>query len=208
MVLTERQWRVMDFIAGFLREHNYSPSFQEIADGLRLSSIATVHKHISTLERKGYLKRGQNQSRSLEPGPRFLQEVRRQRQGRSGLELPLLGRIAAGQPVETLEQPGTISLADIAGQKDVFVLQVKGDSMIEDHIMDGDFILVERTAQVAQGDIVVALVGGSETTLKRFRREPDGRIRLQPANARMKPVLLAPEQVAVQGRLIGVLRRY
>jgi len=208
MVLTQRQRRVMDFIAGFLREHNYSPSFQEIADGLGLNSIATVHKHIATLERKGYLKRGQNQSRSLEPGPRFLHEARRQRQGRSGLELPLLGRIAAGQPVEAFEQPETISLADIAGQKDVFVLRVKGDSMIEDHIVDGDFILVERTAQVAEGDIVVALVNGSETTLKRFRREPDGRIRLQPANARMKPVLLAPEQVAVQGRLIGILRRY
>jgi repressor LexA len=208
MVLTERQRRVMDFIAGFLRERNYSPSFQEIADGLGLNSIATVHKHIATLERKGYLKRGQNQSRSLEPGPRFLHEARRQRQGRSGLELPLLGRIAAGQPVETFEQPETISLADIAGHKDVFVLRVKGDSMIEDHIVDGDFILVERTAQVAEGDIVVALVGGSETTLKRFRREPDGRIRLQPANARMKPVLLAPEQVAIQGRLIGILRRY
>jgi repressor LexA len=198
----------MDFIAGFLRERNYSPSFQEIADGLGLNSIATVHKHIATLERKGYLKRGQNQSRSLEPGARFLHEARRQRQGRSGLELPLLGRIAAGQPVETFEQPETISLADIAGHKDVFVLRVKGDSMIEDHIVDGDFILVERTAQVAEGDIVVALVGGSETTLKRFRREPDGRIRLQPANARMKPVLLAPEQVAIQGRLIGILRRY
>jgi repressor LexA len=208
MVLTERQRRVMDFIAGFLRERNYSPSFQEIADGLGLNSIATVHKHIATLERKGYLKRGQNQSRSLEPGARFLHEARRQRQGRSGLELPLLGRIAAGQPVETFEQPETISLADIAGHKDVFVLRVKGDSMIEDHIVDGDFILVERTAQVAEGDIVVALVGGSETTLKRFRREPDGRIRLQPANARMKPVLLAPEQVAIQGRLIGILRRY
>ena len=208
MVLTERQRRVMDFIAGFLRERNYSPSFQEIADGLGLHSIATVHKHIGTLERKGYLKRGQNQSRSLEPGPRFLHEGRRQRQGRAGLELPLLGRIAAGQPVEALEQPETISLADIAGHKDVFVLRVKGDSMIEDHIVDGDFILVERTAQVAEGDIVVALVNGSETTLKRFRREPDGRIRLQPANARMKPVLLAPEQVAIQGRLIGILRRY
>ena len=208
MVLTERQRRVMDFIAGFLRERNYSPSFQEIADGLGLNSIATVHKHIATLERKGYLKRGQNQSRSLEPGPRFLYEARRQRQGRAGLELPLLGRIAAGQPVETLEQPETISLADIAGHKDVFVLRVKGDSMIEDHIVNGDFILVERTAQVAEGDIAVALVNGSETTLKRFHREPDGRIRLQPANARMKAIFVAPDQLTIQGRLIAVLRRY
>lgn len=208
MVLTERQRRVMDFIAGFLREHNYSPSFQEIADGLGLNSIATVHKHIATLARKGYLKRAPNQSRSLEPGPRYTQEARRQRQGRAALELPLLGRIAAGQPVEALEQPETISLADIAGQKDVFVLRVQGDSMVEDHILDGDYILVEKIPRVSDGEIVVALVNGSETTLKRFYREPNGRIRLQPANARLKPVFLAPDQVAVQGRLIGVLRRY
>ena len=208
MVLTRRQRVVMDFIASFLQEHGYSPSFQEMAHGLGLSSLATVHKHILTLERKGFLRRGPNQSRSIEPGPRYLQEVRRARQERTGSELPLLGRIAAGQPVEALEQPSTISLADFARQKDVFVLQVKGESMIEDHVLDGDYILVERTAAVSDGDIVVALVGGSESTLKRFYREADGRIRLQPANARLKPLVLPAEEVAVQGRVMGVLRRY
>ena len=208
MVLTERQRRVIDFIAGFLREHGYSPSFQEIAEGVGLNSIATVHKHIATLERKGYVKRGHNQSRSLEPSLRYVQESRRQRAGRWGMELPLVGRVAAGHPVEAMEQPETISLADIAGHKNVFVLQVKGDSMIEDHILDGDFILVEKTAEASNGEIVVALVGGSETTLKRFHREPDGRIRLQPANARMKPIFVPPDQLAIQGRLIAVLRRY
>jgi len=208
MVLTRRQREVMDYIADFLREHGYSPSFQEIARGMGLSSVATVHKHVLTLERKGFLRRGYNQSRSIEPGPRYLQEARRARQDRARAELPLLGRIAAGQPVEALEQPGAISLGDFTGNKDVFVLQVKGDSMIEEHILDGDYILVEKTGQVADGDIAVALLGGSESTLKRFYREPDGRVRLQPANAHLKPLVVPAAEVAVQGRVIGVLRRY
>ncbi|OFW36680.1 MAG: repressor LexA [Acidobacteria bacterium RIFCSPLOWO2_12_FULL_60_22] len=208
MVLTRRQREVMDYIADFLREHGYSPSFQEIARGMGLSSLATVHKHVLTLERKGFLRRGYNQSRSIEPGPRYLQEARRARQDRARAELPLLGRIAAGQPVEALEQPSTISLGDFTGNKDVFVLQVKGDSMIEEHILDGDYILVEKTGQVADGDIAVALLGGSESTLKRFYREPDGRVRLQPANARLKPLVVPAAEVTVQGRVIGVLRRY
>jgi len=208
MVLTRRQREVMDYIADFLREHGYSPSFQEIARGMGLSSLATVHKHVLTLERKGFLRRGYNQSRSIEPGPRYLQEARRARQDRARAELPLLGRIAAGQPVEALEQPSTISLGDFTGNKDVFVLQVKGDSMIEEHILDGDYILVEKTGQVADGDIAVALLGGSESTLKRFYREPNGRVRLQPANARLKPLVVPAAEVAVQGRVIGVLRRY
>ena len=208
MVLTRKQRQVMDFIAGFLQEHGYSPSFQEIARGMGLNSLATVHKHILTLERKGYLRRAYNQSRSLEPGPRYQQEVRQAKRDRTLAELPLLGRIAAGRPVESLEQPATISLADFARQKDVFVLQVKGDSMIEEHILDGDYILVEKTSAVAEGEIVVALVGGSESTLKRFYREPGGKVRLQPANARMKPLVFPAEEVIVQGRVLGVLRRY
>jgi len=208
MVLTERQRRVMDFIAGFLRDQGYSPSFQEIADGVGLNSIATVHKHVATLERKGFLKRGHNQSRSLEPSVRYVQEFRKQRGSRSAMELPLVGLVAAGHPVEALEQPETLSLADFVGQKDVYVLKVKGESMIEEHILEGDFILVEKTPRAAEGEIVVALIGGSETTLKRFYRETDGRIRLQPANARMKPIFVAPDQLAIQGRLIAVLRRY
>lgn len=208
MVLTRRQRQVMDFIAGFLQGNGYSPSFQEIAQGLGLSSIATVHKHISTLERKGYLRRGYNQSRSLEPSLRYWQDVRRSARSRAGAELPLVGRIAAGQPIEATQQTESLSLVDFTGQKDIFVLQVKGDSMIEEHILEGDYILVEKTPRVAEGDIVVALVGGSESTVKRFYREPDGRIRLQPANSQMQPILVSPEDVAFQGRVVGVLRRY
>ncbi len=209
MVLTRRQREVMDFIAGFLREHNYSPSFEEVGRGLHLSSLATVHKHISTLERKGFLKRGYNKSRSLEAGPKYLQEMRLARQERaSSIELPLLGRIAAGQPVEAPQQPETISLSDFTGRNNVFVLQVKGDSMIEDHIMDGDYILVEKTENVPDGEMTVALVGGTESTLKRLYREPGGRIRLQPSNAQMEPIRVLAADVKVQGRVVGVLRRY
>ena len=209
MVLTRRQREVMDFIAGFLREHAYSPSFEEVGRGLHLSSLATVHKHISTLERKGFLKRGYNKSRSLEAGPKYLQEMRLARQERaSSIELPLLGRIAAGQPVEAPQQPETISLSDFTGRNNVFVLQVKGDSMIEDHIMDGDYILVEKTENVPDGEMTVALVGGTESTLKRLYREPGGRIRLQPSNAQMEPIRVLAADVKVQGRVVGVLRRY
>ena len=208
MVLTRQQRKVMDFIADFLRERGFSPSFQEIAQGLELHSLATVHKHIATLERKGYLRRGHNRSRSLEPGPKYLQELRRARQERKAIEVPLLGRIAAGQPLEAPEQPETISLGDFVARKDVFVLQVKGDSMVEEHILEGDYILVEKTAAANEGDIVVALVEGAENTLKCFYREPEGRIRLQPANPQMKPIVVPAEKVTIQGRVIGVLRRY
>jgi len=208
MVLTRRQREVMDFIAAFLRERGYSPSFEEIGRGMGLSSLATIHKHVSTLELKGFLRRAYNRSRSLEPGTRYIQEIRRARQERSALELPLAGRIAAGRPVEAPQQPETISLGDLAGRKDVFVLQVRGDSMIEEHIVDGDYILVEKTATVSDGELVVALLGGSESTLKRLYREPGGRIRLQPANAKMEPIRVAAAEVSVQGRVIGVLRRY
>ncbi|MBI2815784.1 MAG: transcriptional repressor LexA [Acidobacteria bacterium] len=209
MVLTRRQREVMDFIAGFLREHGYSPSFEEVGTGLRLRSLATVHKHISTLERKGFLRRGYNKSRSLEPGPKYLQEQRRSRQERGGaVELPLLGRIAAGRPVEAPQQPETISLTDFAGKKDVFVLQVKGDSMIDEHIMDGDYILVQKAETVPDGEMAVALVGETESTLKRLYREPGGCIRLQPSNSQMSPMRVPAADVKVQGKVIGVLRRY
>ena len=207
MVLTERQRRVMDYIANFLRENGYSPSFQEIADGVGLNSIATVHKHIANLERKGFLKRGHNQSRSLEPSQRFVQDLRKSRGTRSPLELPLLGRVAAGQPVETLEHPEMLSLADFTGQKEVFVLKVKGDSMIEEHILDGDFILVERTSRADSGDIVVALIDGSEATLKRIYQRPN-EVVLVPSNSALEPISVPPERVTIQGVVVGQMRSY
>src|SRR5215469_14685489 len=206
MALTKRQKQVLDFIAGFVDDNGYCPSYEEIAHGLELASLATVHKHISVLESKGYLKRGFNQSRSLELAPKYLQEQRRTKP--ASLEVPLVGRIAAGAPVETMEQREVLNFADFAGSKDTFALAVRGESMIDDHICDGDLILVERIREAHDGDIVVALVAGSETTLKRFYREPGDMVRLQPANATLKPILVPARDVQIQGRLLAVLRKY
>jgi repressor LexA len=206
MALTKRQKQVLDFIANFVDENGYCPSYEEIARGLELASLATVHKHISVLETKSYLKRGFNQSRSLELAPKYLQEQRRTRPAIA--EIPLLGRIAAGAPVESVEQREMLNFADFAGDGTNFALEVRGNSMIDDHICDGDLILLERVAQVRDGDIVVALVAGSETTLKRFYRESADTIRLQPANSTLKPIIVPAKDVQIQGRLLAVLRKY
>jgi repressor LexA len=206
MALTKRQKQVLDFIGNFVDENGYCPSFEEIARGLELASLATVHKHISVLEAKNYLKRGFNQSRSLELTPKYLQEQRRTRPAVT--EIPMLGRIAAGLPVEAVEQREVLNFADFAGDGNTFALEVRGNSMIDDHICDGDVILLERVTQARDGDIVVALVAGSDTTLKRFYRESADTIRLQPANAALKPILVPARDVQIQGRLLAVLRKY
>lgn len=207
MALTRRQKEVLDFIAAYQVENGYSPSYEEMARGLKLASIATVHKHISALDKKNYLQRSHNQSRSIDVAPRYLQEQRRNR-FQASLEVPVLGTIAAGQPVETYNDPASVSFADFIGQKDTYALKVRGNSMIEDHICEGNMILVENTVQARDGDIVVALVGGTETTLKRFYREPGNIIRLQPANSTMSPIRVPAQDVQVQGRLLAVLRKY
>jgi repressor LexA len=206
MAITRRQHQVYTFIQQFVEQHGYSPSFEEIGDGLGLSSLATVHKHISNLEQKGLLKRDYNRSRSIDlvaPRGRARQSMAAAAIG----SIPLLGRIAAGRPVETLQNPESISLADFTRSKDVFVLEVRGDSMQDEHIVDGDYVLVERANTAHNGEIVVALVSGSETTLKRFYKEGE-QVRLQPANAAMAPIIVAAQDVQLQGRVIGVLRKY
>jgi len=235
MALTRRQKQVLDFLVGFINRHGYSPSFEEIGESLKLSSLATVHKHLETLEKKGFIRRGYNQSRSVEvvavPGSVPFAKTAIRSLGRKGvepsaaaretasatqmpsrlgsLEFPLLGRIAAGQPVEAIPNPETLSLGDFTGSKsNIYVLRVKGDSMIDDHICDGDYILVEGTETAANGEIVVALTGGTDATLKRFFREPSGKVRLQPANAQMDPIILPARELKIQGRVIGVLRKY
>lgn len=209
MALTRRQKQVLDFIVNFVDENGYSPSYDEIARGLDLASLATVHKHITALTTKGYVKRGVNQSRSLDVSPRYVQEQRRQqRETAAPPEIPLLGRIAAGLPVEAVEQRATLNFQDFAGHPETYALEVRGDSMIEDHICDGDMILLERASEVRDGDIVVALVGGAETTLKRIYREPGDQIRLQPANAALQPIIVPESDVQIQGRLLAVLRKY
>jgi len=200
MAITRRQKEILDFLEAFVSRNGYSPSFEEIARGMSLKSLATVHKHITNLEKKGMLDRVHNRSRSIDvlpPGTRT----------RSSLKLQLAGRIAAGAPVEAMETPETISLADVVGNRDVFALEVRGDSMRDEHIINGDYVLVERTKTARQGEIVVALVHGAETTLKRFY--PEGNVvRLQPANLEMEPIYVPAAQVAIQGRVLGVLRKY
>lgn len=207
MALTRRQKEVLDFIWRFIEQHGYSPSYEEIAQGLGLASLATVHKHISALDAKGYLRRAYNQSRSLEVSSEYVAEARKQ-MAAVRHEIPLAGRIAAGVPVESYPGSETLNFADFLGSREVFALEVRGDSMIEDHILDGDYVLVERTLEVNDGDVVVALVDGAETTLKRYFREPGGTVRLQPANPQMSPIVVAAERVQIQGRLLAVLRKY
>jgi repressor LexA len=210
MALTPRQKEVLDFLVEYTERNGYSPSFEEIAAGLDLASLATVHKHITALEQKGYLKRRYNESRSIEVSPDYRHAERERAQGRRAAspEIPLLGRIAAGAPVESVATPETLNFSDFAGSSDTYALQVRGDSMIEDHICSGDFVLVERADSVRDGEIVVALVDGMETTLKRFYREPEGIVRLQPANASMEPIRVHAEQLQLQGRVLAVLRKY
>jgi repressor LexA len=206
MAVTRRQRQVYDFISEFVQKNGYSPSFEEIGKGLDLSSLATVHKHISNLEKKGLLTRDYNRSRSID----LLPPKGRLRQAmsvNSAVVLPLMGRIAAGQPIEAVENPETISLADFVRSKEVFVLAVRGSSMQDEAILDGDYVLVEKTKIAHNGDLVVALVEGTEATLKRFFHEGD-KIRLQPSNATMRPIVVPAASVEIQGRVIGVLRKY
>ncbi len=209
MALTQRQKQVLDFLADFVETKGYSPSYEEMANALDLASLATVHKHVSALEAKHYVRRSFNQSRSLEVAPKYLQEFRRLRQeSLPRLEVPLLGRIAAGTPVESFASQEKLNFADFLGHSETYALEVRGDSMIDDHICSGDFVLVERTDQVRDGEIVVALVDGTETTLKRIYRETNGLVRLQPANSSMQPIMVQAGGVEVQGRVLAVLRKY
>ena len=217
MALTKRQYRVLAFLDAFVHRNGYCPSYDEVRKALGLASLATVHKHMNTLQRKGYIRRDPNRSRSIEVINRrpmieanALRAESENELGplKSARSLPLLGRIAAGRPVEAFANEEVLSLQEFVGKKNVYVLQVKGDSMIEDHICDGDFVVVESTSGADNGDTVVALVEGNEATLKRFYREADGRLRLQPANSSMAPIFMEEGELEIQGRVIGVLRKY
>src|SRR6201995_3232285 len=207
MALTKRQKEVLDYLVSFETKHGYAPSFEEIGKGMKLTSLATVHKHITTLAKKGFIRRGYNQSRSIEilqlPKPPKEQVIDRKVQ-----ELPLVGRIAAGRPLEAVEERETLSLGDFTHGGNSFALKVKGSSMIEDHIMDGDYVVCEQTQVANQGDIVVALVENEEAPLKRFDREGPGKIRPQPAKAELQPFIYNANDVKIQGRVIAVLGKY
>lgn len=178
MALTPRQKQVLDFLVLHTEKNGFSPSFEEIAGGLNLASLAMVHKHITALEQKGYLKRRYNESRSIEVAELYKHAERERLHElvapRGGMEIPLLGRIAAGTPVEAISSPETLNFADFSGSTENYALQVRGDSMIEDHICSGDYVLVERITQARDGKWLLLLLNGDETTLKRFYREPPG----------------------------------
>jgi repressor LexA len=200
MAVTRRQKEVLDFLTDFTRRNEYSPSYEEIARGLGLKSLATVHKHITNLANKGLLQRSHNRSRSIDVLPP-------RSRVRNSERLPLVGRIAAGLPVEAAETAETISFSDIVGNREAFALQVRGDSMRDEHIVDGDYVVVERTSVAREGEIVVALVQGSETTLKRYYIE-GSTVRLQPSNSEMDPIFVPISQVSIQGKVLGLVRKY
>ena len=200
MALTRRQREVLDVIRDFIESQGYSPSLEEIGAQLGLSSVATVHKHVSLLVVKGYVQRSWNQNRSIE-----LTDT----DAASTVRLPLSGTIAAGQPLEAVPTSETICVpADmVRARESSFVLRVQGNSMIEDQIRDGDLVIIERRETANDGDTVVALVDGTDATLKRFSREGTD-VRLDPANESMRPIVLPASRVQVQGVAVGVLRRY
>jgi repressor LexA len=203
MYLTKRQRQVLDFVEKFIREHGYSPSLEEIGRGLSLSSLATVHKHLTNLQAKGWMRRSPNRSRSIELEPVATVSG-------EGPSLPLLGEIAAGLPIEQYDDSAHATIEaprEFATGPDNYVLRVRGDSMVEESILDGDYIICERRDAAENGQTVVALIDGHEATVKRFYAE-ESRIRLQPANAEMAPQYYSPERVTIQGVVVGLLRKY
>ena len=203
MALTKRQREILDFIESFIQNTGYSPSFEEIAGFFGYRSLATVHEHLSNLERKGYIRRNYNESRSVEP----LQPARPRA---AAADVPLLGLVAAGAPIEAIEDTETVAVPDdmLTGRGPHFVLRVRGDSMIADQIRDGDCVVVDGRQTADNGEMVIALVRGDAATVKRFYREVDGRIRLQPANETHAPQIYDEEDVQVRGVVIGVIRKY
>ena len=198
--LTKRQREILDYLTEFIQQHGYAPSLEEVGRRFGLSSLATVHKHLTNLQEKGFIKRAWNRSRSVELVPT--------RMGRRSVELPLLGYVAAGAPIEAIVSAESIAVPeDLVGKRDTYVLRVRGDSMIDEQIRDGDFVIVEDRKTADNGEMVIALLRGSDVTLKKFYRE-NGRVRLQPANPAMQPLIVDALQVQVQGVVIGVMRKY
>jgi repressor LexA len=200
MPLTKRQREILDYIESFLENYGYSPSFDEIARNFGYSSLATVHEHLSNLERKGYLRKNYNRSRSLELVPA---------EGTLAVDLPLLGSVAAGLPIEAITEQETVSVPhDMLRPGNNYVLRVRGDSMIDEQIRDGDFIVVNSRQTAENGEMVVALVHGDSATVKKYYRERGGRIRLQPANETMQPMFFEETDVAIQGVVVAVIRKF
>lgn len=200
MDLTKKQREILNFIIEFIRDNDYSPSYQEIADHFGLSSRATVHQHIQTLVQKGYLNAKGGVVRSVEPAKNIINSAK-------AINLPLVGLITAGQPIEAVETKEVMAVPQelTRDPANSYVLRVKGDSMIEDGILDGDYVVVQRNPSPKNGDVVVALLSNEYATLKRFYREKN-RVRLQPANSTMKPIFT--KDPLIQGVVQAVIRRF
>lgn len=198
--LTKRQRQILDFITDFTNNYGYSPSLREIGEYFGLSSPATIHAHIKNLKDRRFLKTSYNEARSIELAPAKINWA-------EAIELPLAGLITAGEPIEAIEEKETIAVpADfVTDGFNSYVLKVKGESMINDGILNGDYVIVERNPSPKNGDIVVALLNNAYVTLKKFYREKN-RIRLQPANAKMKPIYSADP--LIQGVVKGVIRKF
>jgi repressor LexA len=198
--LTRRQREIFDFLRDFVGEHGYAPSLEEIGAHFGLSSVATVHKHVQHLAEKGYLRKAWNRSRSIEP----LEETEV-----AAVELPLLGSVAAGVPIEAIEENERVAVPRelVRRRGETFVLRVRGDSMIDEQIRDGDLVVVESRSEARNGETVVALVRGGEATLKRFQRR-GSKVILEPANREFRPLELPAADVQIRGVVRGLLRRY
>lgn len=202
MPLTRRQREMLDYLGSAIERQGFAPSFEEIAEHFGYTSLATVHEHLSNLERKGYIRRSYNQSRSVEVLP--------PRGSIGATEIPLLGTVAAGMPIESVMSGEVVAVPDgmLPRRGPNYALKVRGESMIDEQIADGDLVVVNGRESADNGEMVIALVNGSEATVKRFYREPGGWIRLQPSNAGMRPLRFQESDVLIQGVVVGVIRKF
>ncbi|MBA3891800.1 MAG: transcriptional repressor LexA [Gemmatimonadaceae bacterium] len=202
MPLTKRQREILSYLTSYTEGNGYAPSFEEIADAFGYTSLATVHEHLSNLQRKGYIKRSYNESRGIEIVPTEVTP--------RAIELPLLGSVAAGMPIEAVMHGETLTVPDafIRGSGSHYVLRVRGNSMVDEQIRDGDFVVVNERQSADNGEMVIAMLNGDSATVKKYYRERDGRIRLQPANEALQPIYVHENDISIQGIVVGVLRRY
>ena len=198
--LTKRQREILDYLNEFIEDRGYAPSLEEIGRRFGLSSLATVHKHLTNLQDKGFIRRAWNRSRSVELVPT--------RVGGRALDLPLLGHVAAGTPIEAVVSTETVTVPeDLVGVRDTYALRVRGNSMIDEQIRDGDYVVVEDRKTAENGEMVIALLNNAEVTLKMLFRENDS-VRLQPANRKMEPIIIRAVDLRIQGVVVGIMRRY
>jgi len=199
-MLTKRQKQILSFIEDSIRKNGYAPSLHEICDHFKLHSISTIHKHLVNLEEKGLIKRHWNRARAIE-----VVAVEEKPEAR---DIPLQGLIAAGEPIETVRGNEIVAVPeDMIGRRDVYLLKARGESMADEQIRDGDYVIVERRTDPRNGEVVVALLDGGQAALKKFYRDHQ-QIRLQPANPTMAPILVPDDRVAIQGVVVGLLRKY